>query len=406
MKLNNLKILLLLFLGVGRLTNANAQILKSMKRLPDTGQTQSFTNTSGEDSDYQINAPGFIVNNNGTVTDTVTGLMWQQSDGGEMTIESAETYCQNLALGGFSDWRLPTAQEAFSILNHSRQNPPLAQDVFANTGAEYWWTSERQAGNVSKIWVTNAGGGIGNHPKTETISAGGTKKFHARAVRDVQPVPAIIQQFTLADSVVVDHLTGLEWQRFVLQDSMNWESALVYAENLFFGGKSDWRLPNIKELESLNDETKSQPSVDAAFFQGIGQHKYWSGTSLPNQTTRAWFLDTRFGVISYDLKTVRNSILCVRGPVSATSATPEINAEAVSVRIFPNPAQDYLVLQMTGSQSPVFWKNISMTDTQGRVVFQSAIYQERLLLPDLPKGIYYIAFQLENKVFCRSVVVE
>ena len=81
---------------------------KTMKRLPDTGQTQSFTNTFGEDSDYTLHPPFFIVNGDGTVTDTVTGLMWQQTDGGEMTVEAAETYCASLMLGGYDDWRLPT----------------------------------------------------------------------------------------------------------------------------------------------------------------------------------------------------------------------------------------------------------------------------------------------------------
>jgi hypothetical protein len=62
-------------------------IQKTMLKLPDTGQTGDFTSTFGEDSDYNINVPFFIKNNNGTVTDTMTGLMWQQADGGEMTIE-------------------------------------------------------------------------------------------------------------------------------------------------------------------------------------------------------------------------------------------------------------------------------------------------------------------------------
>ena len=86
----------------------DAQTLpKTTRRLPDTGQIQSFTNTFGEDADYPINPPFFRNNNNGTGTDTATGLMWQQTDGGEMTFENATTFCENLTLAGFSDWRLP-----------------------------------------------------------------------------------------------------------------------------------------------------------------------------------------------------------------------------------------------------------------------------------------------------------
>jgi len=49
-------------------------------KLPDTGQTQSFTSTFGEDSDYTINPPSYTDNGDGTITDNVTGLIWQKED--------------------------------------------------------------------------------------------------------------------------------------------------------------------------------------------------------------------------------------------------------------------------------------------------------------------------------------
>jgi hypothetical protein len=104
---------------------------KTMKRLPDTGETTSYTNTFGEDADFTIYHPFFLINGNGTVTDTVTGLMWQQVDGGEMTIENAINYCDSLSLGGYTDWRLPTAHEAFSIQNMQYTNPSLNTSVFS-----------------------------------------------------------------------------------------------------------------------------------------------------------------------------------------------------------------------------------------------------------------------------------
>jgi hypothetical protein len=58
-------------------TAFSQQVQKTIKRLPDTGQTQSFTTTFGEDNDYSIHVPGFLDHGNGTVTDTITGLMWQ-----------------------------------------------------------------------------------------------------------------------------------------------------------------------------------------------------------------------------------------------------------------------------------------------------------------------------------------
>jgi len=284
-----------------------------MLRLPDTGQTGNYTPTFGEDSDYYINVPFYTSNLNGTVTDTVTGLMWQKTDGGEMTYENAVKYCDTLTLGGYTNWRLPNCHELFSILNHGRTNPALDTLIFTKTLAEYWWSSQRQANDTTRIWVTNAGGGVGNHLKTETISAGGTKRYHVRAVRDITTPPLIPQRYlNNGNGTTTDLFTNLMWQQVPLSDSLTWEQALSYSENLSFAGYSDWRLPNIKELHSINDETLINPSVNQTFFNGVTVKKYWSSTTLPNQTTRAWYFDTQFGITTYDLKTRGFYVLCVR----------------------------------------------------------------------------------------------
>jgi hypothetical protein len=114
---------------------------KTIERLPDTGQIIGYTPTFGEDNDYTINSPSYTNNINGTITDNVTGLMWQQVDGGEMTIENATIYCDNLILGGFSDWRLSNPIESFSILNHQNNNPAMNTTFFTASTAEYWWTN-------------------------------------------------------------------------------------------------------------------------------------------------------------------------------------------------------------------------------------------------------------------------
>jgi hypothetical protein len=172
-----------------------------MRRLPDTGENTSYTSTFGEDNDYNFNTPFFIINANGTVTDTVTQLMWQQTEGAEMTYANAKIYCDTLTLGGYTDWRLPNAHESFSILNHQYANPSLDLTVFSPTSAEYWWTGTLQSNDSNKVWVTNAGGGIGNHPKTETISAGGSKRFQVRAVRDITIPQMITNHFTVSQKL-------------------------------------------------------------------------------------------------------------------------------------------------------------------------------------------------------------
>ena len=109
--------------------------------------------------------------------------MWQQGDGGEMTYANAITYCQNLELGGYTDWQLPDPYQLYGILNHDH-NPALNTTAFPPTTAEYWWSANAQVNDSSKVWVVNAGGGTGPHPMSETISAGGNKSYNTRCVRN------------------------------------------------------------------------------------------------------------------------------------------------------------------------------------------------------------------------------
>lgn len=377
-------------------------VLKTMLRLPDTGETTSYTNTFGEDADFIIFSPYFIINGNGTVTDTITGLMWQQTDGGEMTIENAAIYCDALTLGGFSDWRLPSAHEGFSILNHQCASPPLDPSVFTVTMAEYWWTGTRQVNDSNMVWVTNAGGGIGNHPKNETVSAGGSKKIHVRAVRDINSPSSLPNHFTdNGNGTITDNVTNLIWQKLANTDTLTWEQALNYADTLSLNGNIDWRLPNIKELQSINDENLMSPSVNPAFFSNIGIKKYWSSTTLPNQTDKAWYLSTQFGITTYDLKTVKHNLICVRGDQGGTTAINEITVTD-NILIYPNPAISYLKI-LCPVQS-----EIEISDIRGQVV--KNIYSEEahaiIDISGFAKGIYLLKIKTEKSVVVKKFVKE
>lgn len=379
-------------------------VSKTIQLLPDTGQTQSYTTTFGEDHDYLINMPSFTNNNNLTITDNVTGLMWQKGDGGEMTIENAITYCDNLVLGGFSDWRLPTPIESFSILNHQNSNPAIDTNYFASTAAEYWWTSVFELNSTTKVWCTNAGGGIGNHPKTETISAGGLKKFHARAVRNVTTPTTITNHFTdNGDGTITDNLTQLVWEKIPYTGTLIWDRALTYAEGLTIGTSSDWRLPNIKELQSINNELATNPSVFAPYFSNLGVHNYWSSTTLPNQTLSAWYWNTQFGITTYDSKTNANYVLCVRG-----NPTLSINAAShSSIKITPNPTSDFVSISFPNYTTSV---RIEMVDALGQVVLNKQISinsKEYLLnLEGFSKEIYYLSIINGNKKDTFKIVMK
>jgi len=114
----------------------------SMLKLPDTGQKQSYTEIIGEDADYTINPPSYTDNGNGTVTDNVTGLMWQQEDDDTTrTWDEACTYCDSLTLAGYSDWRLPSKKELMSIVDYGKYDPSIDTTYFSKTNSEYYWSS-------------------------------------------------------------------------------------------------------------------------------------------------------------------------------------------------------------------------------------------------------------------------
>jgi len=126
----------------------------------DTGQTTSYTATAGEDSDYTNNPPSYTDNGNGTITDNVTDLVWQQTDD-DTTRDwaSAGTYCDNLTLGSQSDWQLPTVKELSGILNLGGYNPSI-NAVFTGTNSSSYWSSTTRAYNTSYAWYVYFGNGF------------------------------------------------------------------------------------------------------------------------------------------------------------------------------------------------------------------------------------------------------
>lgn len=285
--------------------------------VPDTGQTNHYTQTFGEDSDFSGRGPAYADNGDGTVTDQVTGLMWQKTDGGEMTWEQAKEFARKLKLGGHQDWRLPASLELFSLLNHDANRPAMNTAFFTRTEAEYWWTDSTRADDNAKVWAANAGGGIGAHPKRETLSAGGERRIHVRCVRGASLCGAGPQLKDNGDGTVSDQRTGLIWQKIGVSQGMTWEAALKYCQSLQLSGRDDWRLPNIKELRSISDDRKVQPSLDKTFFPEAQSAYYWSSTSQGNRPERAWFVDFQSGLVSYADKPDQHLLLAVRGGMAA-----------------------------------------------------------------------------------------
>ncbi len=94
----------------------------------------------------------FEDNGNGTVSDNDTKLMWQQGENDkEMTWKSAITYCKNLPLAGYNDWRLPSIDELKSIID-LKEKPTINKMYFPNVNSSLYWSSTTNASGSSYAW--------------------------------------------------------------------------------------------------------------------------------------------------------------------------------------------------------------------------------------------------------------
>ena len=83
-----------------------------------------------------------VDNGDRTITDTATGLMWQKETAeSKMQWKDALSYCENLTLAGYSDWRLPNERELGSLVDYSKYGPSIDTIVFPDTVSFYYWSS-------------------------------------------------------------------------------------------------------------------------------------------------------------------------------------------------------------------------------------------------------------------------
>src|SRR5688572_20324091 len=117
------------------------------------------------------------------------------------------------------------------------------------------------------------------------------------------------------DGTVVDTCTGLQWQQTTGAQTVTWCEALAYCEGLSFAGHDDWRLPNVRELESLVDYGRNAPPLDPVFTVA-GHISSWSSTGLVSNTASAWHVvfagGNGGGVLAASPKSNRFSARAVR----------------------------------------------------------------------------------------------
>lgn len=282
----------------------------------------------GQDAQYEGIIPSYTDNGDGTVTDNNTGFMWQQTPPtNKMTYDEAVEYVEDLTLGGYSDWRLPTIKESFSLAmldgeldasDTSNSQPYIDTDYFdffydeAKPYTGSYWTStvcKMPANNDYEEMEKNYGfnwadGHLKSYADGYNID-GTTSEFSIsagiRAVRGEENVYGINDFENNNDGTINDNATGLMWSAkdsgWINDDGStrdesdsnygygrNWVDTLAWVEDMNeieYLGYSDWRLPDIKELQSIVEYEKTVlPALDDSYFDLSHEDCYvWSSTT-------------------------------------------------------------------------------------------------------------------------------
>lgn len=299
-----------------------------------TGQTAFYNNDSeiseptvgddfyGQDACYQQNNPEYINNGDGTITDVVTGLMWQQNPGEKMTYDEAVSLQSSFNLAGYTDWRLPTVKELYSLIKFNGTDPSGYQ-AFSTDGLQPFIDDDyfvfsygkeadgdrlidsQYASSTLDIGGSTFGGGnlmfgvnfadgrIKGYP-TGAMPGGSDKTFYVLYVRGNTDY-GINQLIDNKDGTITDEATGLMWVKNDNGVAIDWEEALTYAEELSYADYSDWRLPNAKELQSIVDYSRAPDATQSAAIDAMfectanlnegGENDYgyyWSSTTHNN----------------------------------------------------------------------------------------------------------------------------
>lgn len=291
----------------------------------------------GQDAQYDGNQPSYTLSTDGlTVYDEITGLSWMASPdaNGNGVLESpadklswwnAMTFPATLnaqAYGGFDDWRVPTIEELYSLIDFSGVDPSgytggtsglipfidtdYFEFVYGNTSAgeriidsQYWssteYVSTTMNGDHTVFGVNFADGRI----KGYGTSLMGSDKLSFVLCCRGNPSYGVNSFVDVGDGTVTDLSTGLMWRQADSGAALSWEAALDHAETLDFAGHTDWRLPNAKELQTLVDYTRSPATHGTAAIDPLFSCSsivdeggvlnwpfYWASTTHANWTAQ------------------------------------------------------------------------------------------------------------------------
>jgi len=260
--------------------------------MPDPGSTGRPMSAS-----YDTSNPGVVI-------DRVTGLMWQRAVSAQ-TVDwpDATALCGCLGLAGHDDWRVPSRIELVSIVDFNRHDPALDPDAFPDTPTDWFWTSSPLwQGDPPAAWYVAFFDG-------NTHYADLAVTYHVRCVRGGM---AGQQRYMIGgDGTVVDTATRLTWQQRLDGTRRSFAEATAACAALPLAG-GGWRLPSMKELQTIVDETRTDPAIDPAAFPETPSEGFWAANPLAGMAQNAWFVTFANGIAYNAVVEHPYSVRCVR----------------------------------------------------------------------------------------------
>jgi len=231
-----------------------------------------------------------------TVADALTGLTWVRdanAPGFPLSWQEGHDFIGAMnrrGHAGHDDWRMPDRRELFSLVCFDRANPALpAGHPFVNVFGGWYWTSTPSAMHPAQVWHVQLSGGRmfwGTRTGYEMVwpVRGASHALPWTGAGDTVNVPWPRPRLVRRGPLVRDGLTGLTWTaRADLTDGpADWTTALAAIERLNrdgLGGIAAWRLPTIRELESLVDASRHSPALPGGHSFDRPAEAYWSSTS-------------------------------------------------------------------------------------------------------------------------------
>lgn len=481
-------VVLFLFSSIGKGQTLTYPIVGS-------GQVNSYNNSGiislptlgqsfyGQNTNHSGTVPSYTDNGDSTITDNVTGLMWEKTtdknSDGIINYYDKYTYADALAgaascnTGGYSDWRLPSIKELYSLIMYFGAEPnPTAtsqgtavpfidQNYFTfgygdiNSSSHGGTSDERlidaqyatssiyvstvMNGQSAMFGVNFADGRIKGYPSNNN------KKYYVMYVRGNTSY-GTNNFIDNGDGTITDLATGLMWMQTDNGSAVLWENALNDAENFTFGAYSDWRLPDIKELQSILDYGRSPSTTNSAAIDplfnctqitnedGVVDYPYYmSSTTFCSQTPTngsdacyfsfgramgymsvfgGWVDVHGAGAQRSDPKTgdpanfpfgfgpqgdairIYNYFRLVRNDTTVTGLN-EFN-KGSHIDIYPNPVSKFCNIRLNRIYSQIEISIFNILGSKIRKMNFVNINSTIVDLVDLPKGLYFINISFDG----------